>query len=107
MDSHFVWEEDREGVEEFFAAVLYNHLAPNVDEWDTGTSIEEKVELSNHASPKRMLSLNCVEQQKATAVICSMFSAWRTMSSREPRKQQGSGCPMLRRRLALGISKIN
>ncbi len=41
--TYFVWEEDREGVQSFFAQVIYNHLAQSLG-WDLNVKAEAKLE---------------------------------------------------------------
>ena len=44
MDSYFVWDEDPENVERFFAEVLYNHLAPGIEQWPLDAAPSHKVD---------------------------------------------------------------
>jgi hypothetical protein len=60
MDSYFVWDEDSENVERFFAQVLYNHLAPGIDQWPLHASAEAKIETLT----------KCFTQREAFVELC-------------------------------------
>lgn len=44
LDTYFVWEEDKPGVQLFFGQVIYNHLAESLD-WDLEISPEDKLQM--------------------------------------------------------------
>ena len=44
LDTYFVWEEDKEGVQSFFAQVLYNHIADSLN-WTLDMKPEDKTRI--------------------------------------------------------------